>query len=671
MNRTLAAAFLTLLSLVVCLPATADEATRSFMALAYHNVEDSSPDQRFVGVTTDRLVAQLSWLQMNGYQAVSIDDLIAARDGGVPLPDKAVLLVFDDGYASFYTRVLPILRAFGFPAVLSLVGEWLETTGNPHVQPVIDATSPAAPSAGMVQFGDIEVDRSLFLTWDQIREIQASGLVEIASHTYDAHRGTLGNPQGNSEPAVTTQIFDPKTGTYESAAAARQRLEADSLRMVQTIERETGTAPRVMVWPYGERSDLAISVATETGMPITMTLDDGFATVDDLAAVPRYLIDPDPTLRQFVANMRTFAEPNPVRVVHVDLDYVYDPDPVQQERNVDVLIQRIYQMRISTVFLQAYADPDGSGFVRELYFPNRVLPMRADLFNRVSWQLRTRAHVQVYAWMPVLAYDLGDEVASVLAWNPEDGSTAPQPDAYPRVSPFDPEARRLIEMIYEDLAIHAPFDGLLFHDDAVLSDFEDASPPALAAYARAGFADTIGAIRADPAEMHRWSRFKTDALIAFTDDLLARTLVYRSPLKTARNIFAEPVLDAQTEAWFAQDLDRFLEAYDYTAIMAMPAMENVPEAESDAWLRRLVAIVAARPHGLQRTIFELQAVDWRATVASGNRDIPTETLVQQMRLLLRLGALNFGYYPDDFPRDHPEANVLHPTFSLQSYPYLP
>jgi len=670
MKSTMTGFILAVLSLLACVPARAAEETRSFIALAYHNIEDSSPDQRFVGVTTERLVEQLSWLQMNGYHMVSIDDLLAARDGGAPLPDKAVLLVFDDGYASFYTRVFPILKAFGFPAVLALVGDWLEG-GTTPVDLSADESALAGRDDGTVQFGDLTVDRSLFLTWDQIRKVQASGLVEIASHTYGGHRGAIANPQGNSEPAVTTLRFDPQSGTYESSAAERARLEADSTRMVQRIEQETGTAPRVMVWPYGERNDLAISIAAATGMPITLTLQDGLATVDSLSAVPRHLINPDPPLKQFVAELRTYADKAPVRVVQVDLDYVYDPDPVQQERNVGLLVERIYQMQISTVFLQAFADPTGSGLARELYFPNRVLPMRADLFNRVAWQLRTRAHVEVFAWMPVLAFDLGTDVAGVLAWNPQDGSAKHEPGAYLRASPFDPEARRRIAMIYEDLARQAPIAGLLFHDDAVLSDFEDASAPALAAYARAGFPATIEAIRADPEILRRWTRFKTDALIAFTHELASRVRHYRSPLLTARNIYARPVLGADAETWFAQNYDSFLAAYDYTAIMAMPALENVETGQADAWLRRLVAAVATRPQGLERTIFELQAVDWREATAGRDGDIPTQNLEQQMRLLLRLGALNFGYYPDDFTTDHPDEELLHRSFSLQSYPYLP
>jgi len=648
----------------------ADLPAPGFIALAYHNVEDRDPDQAFVGITTEKLVAQLSWLQGNGYWPVTVDDLLAARDGRKALPEKAVLLTFDDGYASFYTRVLPILRAFRFPAVLALVGAWMEGGADATVNYSSDHKIMTAPLRDATQFGDKQVRRDVFLTWDQVREIAASGLVEIASHSYDSHHGTLANPQGNSEPDVTTRRFNPATGSSESDAEERRGLQADSARMALKIESEIGKRPRVMVWPYGEHNEMAISVAAANGMPITFTLIDGMATIDRLSAVPRHLINPDPGLGEFVTELRNFTEPSPVRVVHVDLDYVYDPDPAQQERNIGRLVQRIYEMQISTVFLQAFADPDGSGLVREVYFANRLLPMRADLFDRVSWQLRTRAGVKVFAWMPVLAFDFGDSVTPVLAWDAKSGISERDPKTYRRVSPFDTESRRKVLMLYEDLARYTPFEGLLFHDDAFLSDFEDASPPALIAYARAGLPPSIAAIRADPEAMRRWTRLKTETLIEFTGELTAAARKYRSPLATARSLYALPVIEPRSEEWFAQDLDRFLETYDYAALMAMPAMENVPAGEWEAWLRRLVAAVATRPQGLKRTIFELQAVDWRKRSKSSDVKVSTETLARQMRLLLRLGALNFGYYPDDFVAGHPDARLLHRDFSLQSYPFL-
>ena len=669
-SRLIAMATVLLLALLAPLAAASEPTTPGFIALCYHNVEDDEPDQTFLGTSTDKLIVQLSWLQRNGYHPVTVDDLIAARNSGKTLPDKAILLTFDDGFESFYTRVFPILKAFRFPAVLAVVGAWLEGGPDSSVPYSADQGTAAPMKDETVKFGDVKEKRDLFLTWDQIRQMASSGLVEIASHSYAAHHGDAANPQGNSEPAVTTRLFNPITGKYESDADERRRLDADSAKMVAKIGAEIGRRPRVMVWPYGEANGLAISIAAQNGMPITLTLDDGVATLDKLSATPRHLVDHDPRLGQFVTDLHEITVPNLVRAVQVDLDYVYDPDPAQQERNLDRLVQRIYEMQISTVFLQAFADPDGTGLARQVYFPNRVLPMRADLFNRVSWQLQTRARVQVFAWMPVLAFDFGDSVAPVLAWNPKTGVAERDPKTYRRVSVFDPEARAKIAMLYEDLARYAPFSGLLFHDDALLSDFEDASPPALAAYARAGLPASIAALRADPETMRRWTRFKTDALIEFTEELTARAKVYRSPLATARNIYAEPVLDPRSEEWYAQDLDRFLASYDFTAIMAMPSMEKVALRDAETWLRRLVATVATRPLGLKRSIFELQAVDWRNTPGGKDTPIPTETLVRQMRLFLRLGALNFGYYPDDFITGQPDAHLLHAAFSLQSYPFL-
>ncbi|CFW32790.1 hemin storage protein [Bordetella pertussis] len=92
--------------------------------------------------------------------------------------------------------------------------------------------------------------------------------------------------------------------------------------------------------------------------------------------------------------------------------------------------------------------------------------------------------------------------------------------------------------------------------------------------------------------------------------------------------------------------------------MAMPNMEGA--ARPEQWMRQLVAAVA-RQKGLDRTIFELQARDWRV-----GKPIDTEILRKQMVQLRSLGAINYGYYPDDFIANHPDAEVLRDVMSLKS-----
>ncbi|WP_339497750.1 poly-beta-1,6-N-acetyl-D-glucosamine N-deacetylase PgaB [Pseudomonas sp. EA_15y_Pfl1_P101] len=622
-----------------------------FLGIAYHDVNDTDPDQAVVAVRTERLIDQLAWLRENGYQAVSVDQILAARRGGPALPPKAVMLSFDDGYSSFYTRVMPILRAYNWPAVLAPVGSWIDTPLN---QPV--------------DFAGLPRPRGEFLTWQQIREVSRSGLVEIAAHTDANHKGILANPQGNLEPAATTRRFDPATNRYETEAQFQARMRADVVAISNKIRAVTGKAPRVWVWPYGAADGTTLAVVDEQGYKMALTLDDGLDDSNKLMRSPRFLVASDPDGEHFASSIVSVQAKAPMRVVHVDLDHVYDPDPAQQARNLDVLVQRVVDMGSPTVFLQAYADPTGDGLVRSLYFPNRHLPMRADLFNRVAWQLHTRARASVFAWMPVLSFDLDSKLPRVTRWDPQTGKVGTDPDDYKRLSPFDPKVRQMIGEIYQDLASsgNSGVDGVLYHDDAKLSDFEDASPAALKAYAAQGLPDNIAALRADPAVMQRWTRFKSRYLIDFTNELTAKFRAIRGPqILTARNIFAEPMLNPGSEAWFAQNLDDFLQTYDWTASMAMPLMEGQALNNADAWLEKLVATVKRRPGALERTVFELQAKDWRTEAAP---DISGEQLAHWMSVLKRQGVTSFGYYPDNFLENSPDLKTVRPALSNQWNP---
>jgi len=628
-------------------------AKNSFLALAYHDVVDRNPDQTFVAITTDHLKEQFAWLYANGYQPVSVEQILASRRGGESLPERAVLLTFDDGYRSFYTRVYPVLKAYRWPAVLAPVGNWLDT-----------------PRDQSVNFGGTPTPRDKFLYWQQVREMVRSGLVEIGAHTDNLHHGAVANPQGNQEPAAAARRYDIALKSYESEADYRTRIEQDVRMISGKIMRATGTKPRVWVWPYGAASGPALKIVGDHGYDIAMTLQDGAGTVNTLMNTPRMLVANDPPLREYASAVINMRNHPLMRVAHVDLDYVYDDDPAQMERNLGELVQRIADMRITHVFLQAFADPEGDGLIKALYFPNRHLPMRSELFNRAAWQLMSRASVKVYAWLPVLSFDLDPAFARVQRWDPATGQINVDAQQYRRLSPFDPRARQQIIDIYEDLSSHAMFDGILFHDDALLSDFEDVGPQALAAYRAAGLPDNIAALRADPAMQQRWTRFKSKALTDLTLELANHVKAIRGPqIKTARNIFAMPIIEPESEAWFAQNLDDFLAAYDWTAPMAMPYMENVPAGEENAWLDRLVDAVASRPGALNRTVFEIQARDWRPNAKGRERGaIDSAVMARWLKRLQLRGARNLGYYPDDFVENHPRLDVIRPAISNSWYP---
>jgi len=613
-----------------------------FVALCYHDVRDDvggalaagqgaaittdlhnlDPDQ--YAISTRNLASQFDWLRSHGYHVVSLQQVIDARSGGQPLPDHAVLLTFDDGLRSVYTKVFPLLKAYRYPAVVAVVGAWANL-----------------PADGKVAYGFRDFTRQDFATWDELREMQQSGLVEIASHTWNLHEGIVANPQGNVIPAVIVHAYNAKTGRYETDGEYEARIRADLERNSRAIEEHTGRAPRAIMWPYGDYTLKADSVAASLGMKVSFTLgwpvtypDRAFG-LTGLEAIPRIAIAPNPTLGEFEWMINHLYVRENIRAVQVDLDYVYDPDPAQQEKNLGMLLDRIQKLNVTHVWLQAFADPGGTGTASAVYFPNRELPMRADLFSRVAWQLRTRCGVEVYAWMPVLAWRFPD---AALQHRLQIAPKAGVKDGPPaRLNPFLPETQQLVGDLYEDLGRAAPVAGILFSDDAVLRDTDDLGPDA----------PLPGPER-------------TRALIAFTQKMAGRTRRWSPELATARNLFAEPVLDPRAESWFAQSLPAFLASYNVTALMAMPGLENAPQG--NRWLTRVAHKVEAAPNGAMKTVFELQTVDWRTKHA-----IPTTQLANQMRMLQGEGVLHLAYYPDDFLKGNPAIDQLIPAFSAATY----
>ena len=613
----------------------------NFLVLNYHDIIDKPNDgstSNAMDLTLKHFEEQLQWLKNNNYKVISVQQVFDAAAGKAALPNKAVMLTFDDGYESFFTRVFPLLKKHHYTATVALVGSWMDA--------IKGADEP----------------NKTMMNWLQIRELAQSGLVEIASHSYDLHKGVNANPQGSSQAAAVTRIYDDPMMIYESSSDYQERIQNDLLKSAELIFQHAGVRPRAMVWPYGEYNEIALTASQKAGMPMTMGLIDGTNTIADIRNLKRLIIADDPNINQFAAIVSKLRADRPLRVAHIDMDYLYDSSPEQTARNIDIEIQRIKDMHINTVFLQAYADPDGDGNADALYFPNRHLPLKADLFNRVAWQLKSAASVKVYAWMPILAYQEGELPGSWYVQEWRDGKPQSSSHVYTRLSPFHADARRYIGEIYEDLGIYCNFDGILFHDDGILSDFEDVSPIALEYGSEVwGLATQFDVLHTDSKMRMAWAQHKTELLNQLTDELASRVRFYRPGIKTARNFYSLPLIKPFSEEWFAQSYDSFLAHYNYVAIEAMPFME---EAENPTqWINDLVKKAAKYPNGLNKTVFELQTVDWRH-----NQKVPMSILLKQITQLQKLGVQHIGYYPDNVFENHPNLADMQKNFSVPDIP---
>ena len=614
----------------------------NFKVLSFHDIVPAMTENSEIDdVTADNLINYFSWLNVNGYNVISVQDILTAKKTGQALPEKSIVLTFDDGYKSFYTYVMPLLKAFNYPATLAIVGSWLEV-----------------PENGTVLYADKLVPRSKFLSIKELQEVSGSKLVEIASHTYDLHHGILGNNEGNMMPALTTFEYNKNTLQYESDAHYLNRIKSDLVKNNAWIKKHTGISPRVVVWPYGRYNQVAQSMAKAIGMDIALTLDgvenSEAQTLDSVGRI--YLID-NPEIDDFVANLRDLP-PALERVMHVDLDYVYDKDPMQQEKNLGLLLERVKESGASTVYLQAFSDDDASGVAKSLYFNNRYLPVKADLFGRVSWQLKTRVGVRVFAWMPLLAFDPGPEKLRDLDLVTSlDGSKG---IGYLRLSPFSERSRDFIKGIYTDLGRYASFEGILIHDDATLSDKEDASLAALNYYEKNwGLPPNISDIRQNPELNERWIKAKTQALTQFSLEMRDAAQTYRKPISLARNYYAQVALNPNSEEWFAQSIANGLDYFDWVVLMAMPYMENA--ANPAKWLNNLVEKTRIYPKASKKIVYEFQAKDWNT-----GKPIPTKELIGWMRSMRVKGIFNYGYYPDDQFTNHPNIELLKQELSTKS-----
>ena len=603
--------------------------------LAYHSVVDESAaenqKQYFPQtISAQTLIKHFNWLKENGYNVISWQQVIDAENGKGTLPDNAVLLSFDDGYETMYNVVFPLLKAYNYPAVFAPVTGWLDT-----------------PADQKIAYADKMLDRSVFATWSQVKEMEQSGLVEVASHTHNLHNGINANPSGGQLPSVIAPEY--KNGKYETEDAYKNRLKSDFTRSVQTLVNHIGKKPRVMVWPYGQFNDVAVQLARQAGMPHYFSLGEKIINKVGDKHIGRLLLNAETDLNTVKNYLDGIDESKQIqRVLHVDLDYVYDADKAQQAKNLDKLIDRIYRYGVTTVYLQAFSDPDGDGVADALYFPNKYLPVRDDIFGRIAWQLQTRAGVQVYAWMPVLAFDLRKSVKEA-EYVIDSRTGKPSTKAYLRLSPYNKQNVEIIKSIYNDLSFYAKFNGILFHDDAFLTDFEGAE---------GNHAEGIVSPQA---------KQKTQDLILLTHQLTDALKPYflrgSYSLKTARNLYASVITDPNAEEWLAQNLKTLTENYDTTAIMAMPYMENehsISEKEAHRWFSSLIEKVKAQVP-LNKVLFEFQVVNWRT-----QKPIPEVELIDWMKLLQQNHIYSYGYYPDNFLNNQPNLGKMKPHFSINT-----
>ena len=192
--------------------------------LVYHHVVPGRNGVLFV--TPETFEDQLKFLKENGFQSISFDDLADYLQYGLPLPERPVILSFDDGWENQYVNAFPLLQKYGFTATFYVVTGYL--------------------------------DHQNFMTVAELKTMIAAGMT-IGCHS-------------RTHPALTGL---GSAGLQNEIAGSKAWLE-----------QQLGVAVTTFAYPYGAYNATVVAATKAAGFRTARTVDDGYHyTVDNLEAL--------------------------------------------------------------------------------------------------------------------------------------------------------------------------------------------------------------------------------------------------------------------------------------------------------------------------------------------------------------------------------------------------
>lgn len=203
---------------------TAPEVQRQLYVLMYHSVAPDGTECNAWTITKSTFRDHMQQIADRGYTVVAPSDLVS----GQPLPEKAVMITFDDGYTDNFTNAMPILKEFGYKAVVALITSCMETS-----------------------------DGAFWMDWEMCRQAAQDGTLELGVHTHATHK----------YPGILRHEGETRE-EYEA------RLFPDLELAISLIEEHTGTTPLHFAYPQGNVDEWAVDFINDH-FPVTVTSYEG------------------------------------------------------------------------------------------------------------------------------------------------------------------------------------------------------------------------------------------------------------------------------------------------------------------------------------------------------------------------------------------------------------
>ena len=225
---------------ICCLAEETRGAEYELPIIMYHHIlKEKSKQGKFV-ISPDEFEADLKYLKKNGYTTITADALIRYQEEGNPLPDKPVMLTFDDGYLSYMEYAVPLLEKYEMSAVVSIVGSYTDEYSEHSDRCVSYA----------------------HLNWDDVSSLSNSTHTEIQNHTYDMHK-ISGGRNGCSK------MRGEKTEHYKKV------FTEDVKKMRDLIYQNTGKQANCFTYPFGFLCGEAEEEIKKMGFKMSLSCAEG------------------------------------------------------------------------------------------------------------------------------------------------------------------------------------------------------------------------------------------------------------------------------------------------------------------------------------------------------------------------------------------------------------
>lgn len=212
--------------------------------IMYHQVKNSGFGNDVI--SPKEFESDLKYLKENHYNTITMTQLIDYVHDKKELPQNPVILSFDDGYLSTYLNVYPLLKEYNMKIVLSIIGK------------SVDEFSKVC---------DENINYS-HVTWNEVKEMQQSGLVEIQNHSYNLHN-------------ISKERYGCCQMVNESSEHYEELLSSDINTLQEKIMSVAGNSPNTFTYPYGKYNEKMETIIKKLGFKATLTCKFGVNVINN------------------------------------------------------------------------------------------------------------------------------------------------------------------------------------------------------------------------------------------------------------------------------------------------------------------------------------------------------------------------------------------------------